>query len=636
MDLYETARHVSHPFVFDEATDPSRLPIGAHGLIGDGNTAALVRVDGAIDWLCMPRFDSPALFAALLDPERGGITNVTPVRRPFEAMQAYDAETNVLETLFRVPGAGVVRLTDFMPWGDDPRASIHEVHRRIEGIEGDVEMAVGFDPRFGYGAEPATIEFGEHGVLALGPGGEHLVAVAEGAAPWRARGAGGVETRVSVRAGQRRWMVLSWDAPAPEPLASYRPFDLLRATRVRWRTWAARLEYDGPWRHHVLRSALCLKLLTYAPTGALVAAPTTSLPEWIGGARNWDYRYAWVRDAALAVRANNLIGFGAEARDFFHFVRDTIDPVQGLAVLYAVDGRAVPEERILAGLRGYRGSAPVRVGNGARDQLQLDSAGALIDAAQLYEHFGGTLTVRAWRKLRRVLEDVERRWHEPDHGIWEPRHGMRHNVHSRLMSWLALDRGAGIARGFGDRARHERWLRVAGDVHADVCARGLSADGRHFVATFGEERADAALLLLIKHGFLPEDHPLMFATSEFVRRELGVGSFLRRYRDDDGVGGDEGAFLLCGFWMAEVLALQGRLDEGLEVFRDHLHVGNHLGLLAEEVDPGTGELLGNFPQAFSHLGLINAAVRLDLALRLRDEGSHRVPHVVGARPRIVS
>ncbi|MFP6664060.1 MAG: glycoside hydrolase family 15 protein [Deltaproteobacteria bacterium] len=635
MDLYSTAKHLAAPFVVDENTDVGRLPLAAHGIIGDGFSAALVRVDGVIDWLCWPRFDSPSLFASLLDSDRGGHTGITPAQRPFESLQRYDPETNVLETLFTVPGHGTARLTDLMPWTDDPRASIHEVHRRIECLEGEVEFDIVFDPRFDYARVAPLIEIGEHGVVAESPNGERVVAVAGRGTQWKHRSNGGVAARIKLRAGQRIWTIISWDAAEPEPPAAYRPFDLLRTTRLRWRQWSSQLNYDGPFRHSVVRSALTMKLLTYAPTGAMVAAPTTSLPEWIGGARNWDYRYAWIRDAALAVRSNNLVGCRSEARDFFHFIRDTIDGTGGLEVMYAIDGSRVPAEEELEHLRGFRGSGPVRIGNGARDQLQIDSAGALVDAAHLYEHFGGTLTVRAWRKLRHIVEGVRQVWREPDHGIWEPRDGTRQNTHSKLMSWLALDRGAGIARAFGDVPLQDAWLREAGAIHADICANALDSTGKHFVAVYGEDRADATLLLLAGHGFLPEDHPLIVSTVDFVQRELSTGPYLHRYRADDGVGGDEGAFVLCGFWLAETLALQGKLDEALEVFTAHIDASNHLGLLAEEIDPSNGALLGNFPQAFSHLGLINTAMRLDRALRSRDEGLHSVPHLIGGVSREV-
>jgi len=629
MDILSAARHLTRPFVFTADDRSAADPIGAHGLIGDGSTAALVRVDGAIDWLCLPRFDSPSVFGALLDPDRGGITWIRPSGDAFETVQRYDPDTNVLETLFHVPGKGSVRLTDFMPWSNDPRASIHEVHRRLQCVDGALDMEVLFDPRFDYGRCVPRIDLGEHGVIASGERGERLAAVAGSGSEWHRRPNGGVETTVRLRSGDQRWVVLSWDAPQPEPLSAYRPVDHLRSVRTRWREWAAQLRYDGPWRHHVMRSALSLKLLIYAPTGAMVAAPTTSLPEWIGGERNWDYRYAWARDAAMAIRATNLIGFTAEAAEFFHFVRDAVDVQDGLGVMYGIDGSTVPGESELTHLAGYAGSRPVRIGNDARHQLQLDSAGAVVDAAHLFEHFGGTLTLRAWRKLVNVVERVREGWRRPDHGIWEPRVGRRHHVHSKMMSWLALDRGSSLAAAFGDRTLHDLWRVSAAEVHADICTHGLAPEGDRFVGAYGDPYPDAALFLMSVHGFLDDADPRMVRTVDWVRRELADGPFIRRYGVSDGVDGHEGAFLVCGFWLAEALALQGRLDEALDTFNAHVGATNHLGLLAEEIDPSTGALLGNFPQAFSHLGLINAATRLDLGIRLRDEGSTRSPHLIG-------
>jgi GH15 family glucan-1,4-alpha-glucosidase len=628
VDIFSAARRLSRPFRFENDRDARELPIGARGLIGDGFSAALVRADGAIDWLCLPRFDSPSVFAALVDPERGGLTAITPVARPFESLQQYDPDTNVLETLFRVPDQGQIRLTDYMPWTDDARASIHEIHRRIECREGEVELEVVFDPRFGYALGQTRIELEHHGLLAHGEGGARLVAASSRPLDWRARPEGGMSARLRLRAGERRWLVLSWNAPRPEPIEAYRPYELLRATRQAWREWSRHLQYDGPWRHHVLRSALTLKLLIYSRTGAVVAAPTASLPEWIGGARNWDYRYTWTRDAALAIRAANLIGYQREARDFFHFVRETLDRVPELGVMYTVEGTPVPEERILEHLSGFRGSQPVRIGNDARDQLQFDTAGTLLDAAFLYERFGGSLNLRVWRHLRDVLGAVRKSWREPDHGIWEPRDGVHHNVHSKLMSWVALDRGHRLAPLFGGSSEAAVWESAASEIQRDLLANGMDPAGRHFVSRYGENTPDASLLLIGLNGFLRADDPRVLETIRWVADELGEGPFVHRYRVDDGLEGPEGAFVLCGFWLAEALAIAGNLDAAQEVFSAHAEASNHLGLLAEEIDPSTGELLGNFPQAFSHLGLINAACRIDLGLRLRDEGSTKLPRLL--------
>jgi alpha,alpha-trehalase len=635
VDLLSAARRLARPFVFPNPDASAKLPLAARGLIGDGFTAALVAADGAIDWLCLPRFDSPSVFARILDHERGGSMAIRPVG-PFESLQQYDSDTNVLETLFMVPGKGVVRIVDSMPWSDDPRSSIQEIHRRVDCLEGEVEVEIVFDPRFDYARNVPRLVPGDHGLMAEGKDGERLSISIARTLDWQIGPLGGARATTTLRNGSMTWCVLSWGGVAIDHVLAYRPYEHLRVTRRKWREWSAKLTYDGPWRHQVLRSALCLKLLMYAPTGAVVAAPTTSLPEWIGGPRNWDYRFTWARDSAMAVRAANLLGYTSEARDFYHFLRDAVDTGVGLQLMYAIDGKPVPEEAELAHLAGALGSKPVRIGNGARDQVQLDTTGAIVDAAHLFERFGGTLTLKSWHKLAAIIERAEKTWADADHGIWEPRHGVRHNVHSKLMNWLTMDRGAHLALAFGRHDLSDRWTTCAAKIHADICARGMDPSSNRFVSVYGEDRPDATLLLLPIHGFLRDDDPRLKSTVSWVRAELASGPYVRRYRDDDGVAGPEGAFILCGFWLAEALALLGQLDEAREVFAAHTAASNHLGLLGEEVDPSTGALLGNFPQAFSHLGLVNAALRIDLGLRLRDEGSARAPHLVGPLPRKAS
>ncbi len=638
VDILSAARALRHPAVFRSPEDFGALAVSARAIIGDGFTAALVASDGAIDWLCLPRFDSPSVFARVLDTHRGGSMAIRPATFPFDSVQRYDTDTNVLETLFTAPGKGAVRVLDLMPWADDPRATIHEVHRRIDCPEGDVEVEILFDPRFDYGRDVPRVTPGEHGVLAEGANGELLSLSVGEKVTWTMLPGGGARATLRMHANMQVWCVLAWGRKDIAHIRSHRPFEHLRSTRRKWRAWASQLEYDGPFRHDVLRSALTLKLLMYAPTGAVVAAPTTSLPEWPGGQRNWDYRYAWARDSAMAIRAANLIGYRAEARDFYHFLRDAVDLGAGLQLMYTVDGRAVPEEETLGHLRGALGASPVRIGNGARDQLQLDTTGAVVDAANLFERFGGSLTLRAWDTLSAILMRAEDSWQLPDHGIWEPRTGKRHHVHSKLMNWLAMDRGAQLALSFGRSDLCEQWTNVANTIHADICEKAMIGNGDgHFVSVYGggEEDADATLLLLAVHGFLPDSDERLRRTVRFVRDRLGAGPFLYRYKEHDGVGGPEGAFLLCGFWLAEALALQGDLDDALDVFVAHAEASNHVGLLAEEIDPTSKHLLGNIPQAFSHLGLINAALRIDRALRLRDEGSTASPHLVGPLPRKV-
>ncbi len=623
MDLYTAAERIARAFVVDAAA----TSLGRHGLVGDGYSAALIGVDGSVDWLCLPRFDAPSVFAALLDPRQGGCLRVAPALRAFESLQAYDSQTCVLQTLFRAPGHGSAVLTDFMPWTDDPRSTFHELHRLVEVREGQLPLELVFDPRFDYGRAATRVEVTRNGAVAVGEDGQRLTLSVSDGVGLEPRAAGGVQARFPARAGQRIWVILSFGSPRPEPIAAHRPFEHLRTTRRFWRSWAARLRYDGPWRHDVLRSALTLKLLQYAPTGAVVAAPTTSLPVGPNGDRNWDYRYSWTRDSALAIRAMTLIGYREEARGFFHFVRDTVDRSGHLDLMVAVDGERVPDEAILEHLVGHRGHAPIRVGNAARDQDQLDITGALLDAAYLYERSGETLSLRLWRHVRRLVDQAIARAGQADHGIWEPRTEPRHHVHSKLMTWVAVDRALRIAPLFGGDRSESRWCRALQSLRREILERGFDASSGTFVGEYGGQEVDATLLLFPTYGFLPAADPRVRKTRERVRKELADGPFLRRYRTADGIGSREGAFVLCGFWLAEALALDGRLDEAMDVFHHHVRAANHVGLLAEEIDPGDGRPLGNFPQAFSHLGLIQAAARLDLALRLRDEGIEQPPRL---------
>ncbi len=594
-----------------------QLPQGARGIIGDGRTAALVRVDGVIDWLCLPRFDSPSVFGALLDQGRGGVLATTPTRRPFESFQRYEPETNVLETTFRVAGEGEARLVDFMPWDDEAGAPRGLVFRRVDGLAGEVELDVVVDPRFDYGRRPARVDIEGHGLVCTGGPDERFALTAEGLR-FEARAEGGVRATLRVRPGESRWLVLAWGAESAAPADSHRPAEVLEEARRGGRAWVRGLSYEGAHRDRVVRSALLLKLLVYAPTGAMVAAPTTSLPEWIGGTRNWDYRYSWTRDTAMAMRSMLRVGGRREARRFFDFVRETLARDPELRVMYTVDGREVPTETTLEHLRGYRDSAPVRIGNGAREQLQLDAAGTLFDCAAALQVAAGArdegtgLTRDHYQRLRGAADDVRERWREPDHGIWEPRGPKRHNVHSKLMSWVALEGAAALAQSFGDEPARLRFHGEAREVKADVLRCGVAEGREHFTTAYGMEEVDASLLLVPIHGLVAPSDPRAVATVKRIREVLGDGDFLYRYHMHDGVGGSEGAFVLCGFWLAEALAVLGQVDAAERVFDAHaVRAANHLGLLAEEVDPRDNSGLGNFPQAFSHLGLIDAAVRID-------------------------
>ena len=631
MDIYTAARRISR-FIAIDGAPPAKAGYGA---IGEGHTCALVGVNGSVDWLCLPRFDSPSVFGALLDSECGGFFRVSPVGHEYESLQAYDDSTNVLQTLFRSPGAGSVVLTDLMPWNGDPRSALHEMLRLIEAREGSLEMEVIFNPRFDYGRGATDLTLIDDGVIAEGSRGERLtLSIGGGVRFERCETTGGARARFTLRSGQRLWLVMSWRSQRPERIAAYRPFDHLRATRRFWRSWASKLDYDGPWRHDVQRSALMLKLLQYAPTGAMVAAPTTSLPVSPGGERNWDYRYSWTRDSAMAVRAMNLIGYPEEAVNFFHFVRDTVEERGRLDLLVTIDGADVPDELLLDHLSGHGGVAPVRLGNAARHQVQHDIVGPLLDATSLYERSGGTLALRLWRQIRKLVNQAVEHAEQPDHGIWEPRAEPTHNVHSKLMIWVALDRSLYLAPLFGGDRFESDWVRARDRVFEQILEKGYDSQTGTFVGSYGGRDVDASLLLMPVYGFLPPDDPRILRTVKRVVNELSEGSYLRRYRSSDGIAADEGGFVLCGFWLAEALALSGQLDEALEVFHNHVSTANHLGLLAEEVEAGTGTPLGNYPQAFSHLGLIQAAARLNRALRLRDEGVEAPPYLESDFPRL--
>jgi GH15 family glucan-1,4-alpha-glucosidase len=611
--------------------DGSPLDTGKYGVIGDGSSVAFVGVNGSIDWLCMPRFDSPSIFAAILDHKRGGHFRIAPTGR-YQSRQAYDDATNVLQTLLEQPGQGAAVVTDFMPWNGDPRSTFHEVHRLIEVREGSLILELSFDPRFDYARSETRVELAEEGVVALGENGERIALAVGSGVKFEHRSGGGVKALLKLRAGQRQWAILSWNSKRPERVAAYRPFEHMRATRRFWRSWAARMNYDGPWRHDVLRSALLLKLLQYAPTGAMVAAPSTSLPVVPSGDRNWDYRFSWTRDSAMAIRAMNQIGYPDEAQGFFHFVRDTVAARDRLDIMVTIDGGDIPEEILLDSLAGHRGSGPVRLGNAASHQIQHDIVGPLLDAASLHEQSGGTLGLALWRQIRKLVNEAVDYATQPDHGIWEPRSEPQHHVHSKLMTWVALDRALHLAGRFGGDRYDSTWVQARERIRGDILRQGYDRQRGTFTGSYGGGEVDATLLLMPIYDFLPPSDPRVAATTERVIKELGDGRFVRRYRSSDGIPADEGGFVLCGFWLAEALALGRRLDEALEVFHNHLLAANHLGLLAEEVDAPSAAPLGNFPQAFSHLGLIQAAARLDYALRLRDEGSDDAPRLAFDSP----
>ena len=586
--------------------------IADYGLIGDCRTAALVSSDGSIDWLCAPDFDSPALFARLLDARRGGHFSIRPAG-VFESRMEYIEESAVLRTTFRTP-SGSATLTDFLPLaageGGDalgvPRAA-RSLMRILEGVQGEVALLVDCQPRPGYGARAAAVAAAPDGVRIDLGAGEPLAlrcSVPLGAAGDRA------VAELVLRAEDGAWLALDL---CSETAAM--PAQALGETLGFWREWHRACRYDGPYRDAVFRALLGLKLLMYAPTGAMVAAPTTSLPEEIGGVRNWDYRYTWIRDASFAAHALFHAGHPEDMRRFMRWTCDTAlrcEPGE-LQIMYGIRGERELAERTLEHLEGYRGSRPVRTGNGVSGQFQLDVYGELLHCFDVFRHceLAPAETREMWPAFRGQVDAVARRWREPDSSIWEMRSPPRHFVHSKAMAWVALARGIAAAEQAGLPADVASWRRERDAVYDEVMRRGYDERLGAFVQYYGSSSVDAANLLLPLFGFIPATDPRMRSTVEAIRRRLLHEGLVYRYRGvDDGLPGNEATFAACSFWLVENLAAMGERDEARRLFESLLTRATPLGLFAEELDSQGGQR-GNFPQALTLLALVNAALALD-------------------------
>jgi GH15 family glucan-1,4-alpha-glucosidase len=581
-------------------------PLRDYAAIGDGRTVALVARDGAIDWLCLPNLDSPSVFGALLDAERGGRFALAP-EAPYSVERRYLPDTNLLETTFRT-GAGAVRVTDALTLTDGGLAPGRELARRIEGLAGSVALSWSLEPRFGYANR--TTRFGRRAGAAIASAGADALAVCAWAAGDPAIAGGRIGARFARRAGERALIALAAAHQEPLVLPARREIEArLDATGAFWRHWTGERSYSGPWRDAVLRSALALKLLVYAPSGAIAAAPTTSLPEAIGGGRNWDYRFCWIRDSAFTLGALLALGCGGEAEAFFWWLLQASQLTHPrLQVLYRLDGGARAPEHELP-LAGYRQSRPVRVGNGAAAQLQLDTYGDLLETAWLAHSRGARLDPDAGRRLADMADLVCRIWRQPDAGIWEARSAPRHFTHSKVMCWVALDRACRLARAGGIPGRTAaRWRAEAAAIRGFVERRCWSEARRSYVRAAGSEELDAALLLASLMGYSDPRNQRLGATIDAVQRELGRGPLLHRYSGGDGLAGGEGAFLTCSFWLVDALARAGRTDEAGRAMEELLALANDVGLYAEEIEPESGAFLGNFPQGLVHLALVNAAV----------------------------
>lgn len=595
------------------------LPIEDYGMVGDLQTAALIGRDGSIDWMCLPRFDSPACFAALLGDEGNGSWRLGPVGAGECTRRRYRDGTLILETEWDLP-EGTVRVIDLMP----PRGDQADLVRIVEGVRGSVEMSTELRLRFDYGnVVPWITQDG--GVLraVAGPDAVRIDTAVDIAHHGVADGSV-LRARFTVGPGERVPFVLTYHASHLETKEPVGADAALRDTEEFWRSWLAQSSYTGPWADAVHRSLITLKGLTYAPTGAITAAATTSLPEELGGTRNWDYRYCWLRDAAFTLQALVGTGFVDEAHDWRAWLLRAVagDPAD-LQIMYGLDGRRRLPEYTIEWLSGYAGSRPVRIGNGAVGQLQLDVWGETLDGLHLAREMGLETDPEAWRLQVSLLEYLEEHWDDLDNGLWEVRGPRRAFVHSRVMAWAGFDRAVRAVEGYGLDGPVERWRDLRDRIHADVCARGFDADRNTFTQFYGSEGLDAALLLIGQVGFLPWDDPRVIGTVEAVQRELSQDGLLLRYHthaDDrvDGLPGSDSAFLVCSFWLVDALHGIGRRDEAVALFERLLTLRNDLGLLSEEYDVRTRRQLGNTPQAFSHVGLVNSALRLGRGVTARD------------------
>lgn len=591
----------------------ARQRIEDYALLGDTHTAALVGKDGSIDWLCLPRFDSAACFAALVGEPDNGRWCLSPTAEVTEVQRCYVGNTMVLSTTMTTADGGEVELIDFMPRADDFHRA--DIVRIVRGKRGRVDMALDLVIRMDYGRIVPWVRSDDGGITAVaGPDALHLDSpIALDSDNCATRGA------FCVGEGDRVAFTLTWH-PSHEARPSCQDVDkALEVTCRWWEAWATRTRYCKRWQEQVQRSLLTLKALTYSPTGGIVAAPTASLPEWIGGSRNWDYRYCWLRDAGLTLAALLRSGHREEAEAWRHWLlRAVAGEASQLQIMYGIAGERSLEERDLPWLKGYANSTPVRVGNGAAAQLQLDVYGQVLDVFHLSYANDVEPIADAWELQKQLLACLVEKWTEPDDGIWEVRSTRRHFVHSKVLCWVAFDRGVRVALQHGLDGPVEEWARIRDDIHMEVCARGFSQSMNSFTQSYGEERLDGALLMIPLMGFLPPDDPRVVGTVEAVQKHLTRDGLVYRYHwepEIDGLDCPEGSFLVCSFWLVEALHMIGRLDEATALFERLLSLTNDVGLLAEEYDPHSGRHLGNFPQAFSHIGLVSAANRLEAQAR---------------------
>jgi GH15 family glucan-1,4-alpha-glucosidase len=602
-------------------------PIEEHGLIGDLHTAALVTTDGSIDWFCCPRFDSPSVFGALLDNRRGGRFRIAPTASEYTSRQLYFPDTAILITRFMTEN-GVGEVVDFMPVRSSHQPTDnHQLYRIIRCVRGEMSFQVDISPRFDYGRLNHRTELSEHGAVFRADGITLTLHVIRNPGDARlttfeARDDADVSARVTLTAGQLRGVVLESAAARPPTEIPVAEAEACIEETVRfWRRWLGQSTYTGRWRESLLRSAVTLKLMTYAPTGGIVAAPTAGLPEQVGGERNWDYRYTWVRDGSFSVYALLGLGFTEEAAAFCGWLRDRVQEKVGgeggpLNIMYRVDGSSDLKEESLDHWEGYRGSRPVRIGNGASDQRQMDIYGEALDSIYFADAHGIELDHRSWIAVRDMVDWLADNWDQPGEGIWETRGGQKHFTYGRVMSWVAFDRAIRLATRRGRPSSMGSWAAQRDAIYDQIMDRGWSAERGAFIQHYDGNVLDSSLLRMATVGYIAPHDPMWQSTLNAMEQSLVTDSLVYRYdpfASPDGLRGDEGTFSLCTFNYVDALARAGRLEEARLTFDKMLTYANHLGLYSEEIGL-TGEQLGNFPQAFTHLALIDAAITLDAAL----------------------
>ena len=599
--------------------------IADHALIGDLQTAALITTDGSVDWLCLPRFDSPSVFGALLDDARGGHFRIHPAGIDYTTKQTYFPDTAVLVTRFFTE-AGVGQVVDFMPPSGETATETHRLVRMVQCVRGTMSFDVDIAPRFDYGRHQHRTQVTEGGAVFAANGSTlTLHVVREPGDEQKARVTvedDDLHASLDLEAGEVRGLVLESAADGPPRVLRVAEIRALFDETVRyWRSWLAGSTYTGRWREAIQRSAITLKLMTYAPTGGLVAAPTAALPEQIGGERNWDYRYTWVRDASFSVHALLRLGMVDEAASFGRWLGDRVREREGsdsgpLNIMYRIDGSSDLKEDVMDHWGGYRGSAPVRIGNGAAEQLQLDIYGEALDSLSAAARAGLEIPYRGWMALRHVLDWLTDNWDQPEEGIWETRGGRQSFTYGRVMCWVAFDRGIRMSVEHGLPAPLERWTAERDRIYEQVMDRGFHATREAFVQHYDTDVLDAALLRMPTVGFIAGTDPRWLSTLRAMDGELVTDSLVYRYDPDaspDGLRGSEGTFSLCSFAYVDALTQAGRIDDARTAFEKMLTYANHVGLFSEEIAL-TGEQIGNFPQAFTHLSLIDAATGLDAAL----------------------